>query len=276
MDPLPLSPQVFSLLAGLVEERTGLHHGLDRRDLFAERVSTRAVERGLDTLLDYYYVLRYDDPDGAEMQHLVEALVVHETYLLRELDQLEVAADLLAERARAAGSARAWSAACATGEEPLSLAMLLDARGVLDRVELVASDVSGRALARAQEGRYGPRALRAPPPPPLERWVDRWVERRPDGLVVRRELIDRVRWRRVNLLDGAARRALGAFDVVLCRNVLIYFADDAARRVVQGIVEQLAPGGALFVGVSESLVRLRLPLECVERGGVFHYRRARP
>ncbi|MCO5166345.1 MAG: protein-glutamate O-methyltransferase CheR [Planctomycetes bacterium] len=272
MEPLPLTPPVFSILSALVEERTGLHHGLDKRDLLAERASSRALERGLDSLLDYYYLLRYDDPDGGELQQLVEALVVQETFLFRELDQLEVAADLLAERARAAGGARAWSAACATGEEPLSLAMLLAARGALDRVELVATDVSERALARAREGRYGPRALRAAPP----RALDPWVERAGDRLVVRRELIERVRWGRLNLLDAEGRRALGRFDVILCRNVLIYFADATARGVVQGLVDRLAPDGALFVGVSESLLRLRLPLECVERGGVFYYRGARP
>ena len=86
---MELPPAVFAILAGLIEERTGLHHGLDKRDLLAERASSRALDRGLDSLLDYYYLLRYDDPDGRELQRLTEALVIQETYFFRELDQLD-------------------------------------------------------------------------------------------------------------------------------------------------------------------------------------------
>jgi chemotaxis protein methyltransferase CheR len=269
--PAPtLTPQLFAILRAVVEERTGLHYDHDNQDLFAERVFTRVHDRGFDSPLDYYYHLRYDDADGAEMQRLADALVVNETYFFRELDQLEVAADLLAERARAGkGQVRAWSAACATGEEPLSLAMLLDARGALDRVELVASDISTRALERARSGRYGPRSIRSAPPRALERWIER------DGatIIVRPELVARIRWLRWNLVDPPAHPALGPFDVILCRNALIYFTDERVAKVVEGLVQRLLPGGALFVGVSESLMRLRTTLSCEERGGIFYYRR---
>lgn len=269
--PLDLPPAVFAILAGLIEERTGLHHAVDKRDLLAERATARALERGLDSLLDYYYLLRYDDEEGHELQRLVESLVVQETYFFRELDQLEVAADLLAERARAQGRARVWSAACASGEEPLSLAMLLAERGALDRVELVASDISARSLERARQGRFGARALRAPPP---RRVLDPWVTREGEGLVVRRDLVDRIDWRIVNLLDPPPPSTLGGFDVIMCRNVLIYFTDDTVRRVVDELSARLVPGGALFAGVSESLLRLGGSLQWAERGGVYYYRTA--
>jgi chemotaxis protein methyltransferase CheR len=80
-------------------------------------------------------------------------------------------------------------------------------------------------------------------------------------------------WRRVNLVDRDAVAALGVFDVILCRNVLIYFNDPTARRVVDGLTSVLRPGGALFVGVSESLLRLGTTLICEEKQGVFLYRR---
>lgn len=268
MPSLPMPPAVFAILTGLVREETGLHFDLEAKAQFCDRVSSRAVECGFDSLLDYYYLLRYDDEGRAELQRLVDALVVNETYFFRELDQLEVAAALLAERARASGRARAWSAACATGEEPLSLAMLLAEHDVLSSVELVATDISARALARATSGRYGQRSLRSPPPRAV---ADRWLEREGNEVVVRRDLIDRVRWSRLNLLEDAATSLLGGFDVVLCRNVLIYFDDTTARGVIERLARQLVPGGALFVGVSESLIRLGVPLKCTERQDVFFY-----
>src|SRR5687768_10123504 len=120
------SPQLFAILSGLVEERVGLHYGPSERDLFLDKVQVRALEVGFDSLLDYYYYLRYDDPNGTELDQLAEALVVHETYFFRELEPLAVAVDdVIGPRVAAGQRARIWSAACATGEEPLTAAMLL-------------------------------------------------------------------------------------------------------------------------------------------------------
>jgi chemotaxis protein methyltransferase CheR len=268
MDRLPMTPAVFAILAALVEERAGLHYGLDSKDQFMDRVVARAVERGHDSLLDYYYQLRYDDPGGHELQALIESLVVHETYFFRELDQLEVVSDRLAARVRDGRSPRVWSAACATGEEPLSLAMLLDA---LDATHIVATDISRRALERARSGRHSLRALRAEPPRGV---ASLWLRREHDAVIVRQDLVDRIEWRQVNLLDSAAVAALGTFDVILCRNVLIYFEDSVGRRVVDELIGRLLPDGALFVGISESLLRFGTTLSCLEQRGVFFYSKA--
>lgn len=273
MEPLAMSPSVFAILTALVEERAGLHYGLDSKDQFTDRVVARAVERGHDSLLDYYYNLRYDDPGGVELQALVESLVIHETYFFRELDQLEVVTDRLAALTREGRSARVWSAACATGEEPLSLAMLLAERDALEPTHIVATDISNRVLERARAGRHPPRSLRSEPP---RRVVEPWLRRERDAVLVRRELIDRIEWRQLNLLDAEAVARLGTFDVILCRNVLIYFEEATGRRVVDQLIERLAPGGALFVGVSESLLRFGTSLSCEEKGGVFFYAKAAP
>ena len=145
---LPLSPQVFAILSALIEERTGLHYDMHECELLADRVSPRAVERGFESLLDYYYFLRYDPGAGAELTLLVEALVVNETYFFfREVPALKVLVEDFVPKLIAQGARpRIWCAACATGEEPLTLAMLLDQAGLLDQVTLVASDISHRAL----------------------------------------------------------------------------------------------------------------------------------
>jgi chemotaxis protein methyltransferase CheR len=275
MPALPLSPPVFSILSGLIEARAGLHYAPADQSLLAEKVSERALEAGFDSLLDYYYFLRYDPAGPAALDALIEALTVHETYFFREHEQLRALVDgVLAPRLRQGLPVRVWSAACSTGEEPLTLAMMLAERGLLAppaRVELVASDISQRVLERAQKGEFGRRSLRALPP-----GVDgRFLDLAPGGesATVRPELRERVRWQRVNLVDAAQVEALGTFDVVLCRNVMIYFSDETARRVVESLTQVLAPGGHLLVGTSESLLRFGTQLQCEEKGGAFFYTR---
>jgi chemotaxis protein methyltransferase CheR len=88
-------------------------------------------------------------------------------------------------------------------------------------------------------------------------------------------LTQAIDWRQVNLVDAGAVGAVGTFDVILCRNVLIYFSDDTVRDVITQLLARLTPEGALFVGISESLLRFGLPLRCEEQNGVFLYGAAR-
>ncbi len=269
MPSLPLSPQVFSILSALVEQRAGLHYGPEDRELLEDKVSARALEAGFESLLDYYYFLKYDPGGAAALDTLIDALLVHETYFFRDPLALEVLADEVAEAVRAGRQARLWCAACSTGEEPLTLAMMLRERGVLEGVSLLASDFSQRALERARRGEHNLRSLRALPSGIEGRYLD-VVEGRPH---VRAELLAAVEWRRVNLVDAQEVNALGAFDAILCRNVLIYFQDSTARRVVESLTQALVPGGHLLVGTSESLLRFGTALLCEERRGAFFYTR---
>ena len=273
MSPPRLQPAVFTILRDLIEDRTGLHYGLDDASMLEDKLAPRLLEAGFDSFLDYYYFLRYDPQSGAELQALTDSLVVNETYLFREFDPLQVLVrQHLAPKLEADPSLRlrVWSAACATGEEPLTLAMLLAQRGLLGRVELCASDIGERVLARARQGVYGRRSLRFGIPPGLEAYVTQAA----DGTVrVSPALVQAVRWERVNLVDGEAVRARGTFDAILCRNVLIYFTDATTCTVLASLTEVLRPGGRLLVGASESLLRYGTALECEERAGVFFYRR---
>ncbi|MDQ3367482.1 MAG: protein-glutamate O-methyltransferase CheR [Myxococcota bacterium] len=268
-----LSPQLFAIFASLIEDTCGLHYDVQDRELFGAKLSAHAMEHGHDSLLDYYYRLRYDDPGRVELQLLVESLLVHETYFFRELPPLVQLVDThLAPTIRQYGRARVWSAACATGEEPYSLAMLLDSRGLLDDVEIVATDISSAAIERARAGRHGRRSLRDGHPPDLAR---RYLEVTPPGLSVARRIRDAVRFSTLNLVLPNAGAELGLFDAILCRNVLIYFKDDQVVRVIDKLTDRLGANGLLAVGVSESLLRFGTRLACEERGNTFFYRRAR-
>lgn len=266
MSSLPISPQLFAILTGLVEERLGLHYGPEDAGMLADKLTPRALDRGFDSLLEYYYFLRYDAGADAELDALADALVVNETYFFREADQLRVLVDILAE---SPGRRRVWCAASSTGEEPYTLAMMLAERGILDRVSILASDVSVRALGRAREALYRGRSFRAL----HDEARSRWFVPEGDGSRVVPEIRRAVTFRQINLRDEATIAGLGTFDAVLCRNVLIYFRDPLVKEVVARLSARLVPGGHLLVGASESLLRLGTSLVCVERGGTFLYKR---
>jgi chemotaxis protein methyltransferase CheR len=268
---LPLSPQVFSIAAHLIEERTGLHYDLEDLDVVAEKLTDRASELGLASLLDYYYFLRYDECGDAELRALAETLVVQETYFFREVDALRALVDVLVPaRLRECGRVRLWSAACATGEEAYTLAIMLSDADLLDRVEIVASDLSERALAKARTGVYRGRSLRCLPEAGCGGHL---FEESGGSRRVSDRLRTRIDWRCVNLIDREAIRKLGAFDFVVCRNVLIYFADATVAQVAANLGDALRPGGTLLVGASESLLRFGTLFTCEERGGAFFYRK---
>jgi chemotaxis protein methyltransferase CheR len=265
-----MSPQVFAIMSGLIEEKLGLYYDVSQLDILAERVGSRAAEAGFDSLLDYYYYLRYDPGAETELQLLVEHLVIGETYFFRERRQLQVAVDdFIAPAIEMGARPRVWSAACATGEEIFSLATILAERRWLDEVDLFASDISAAALARARTGRFPRRSLRDALPPE----ADRFIKREGDHVIVDPTIVGAVQFVRLNLLDSGAVTALPSFDVVLCRNVLIYFREGTVVRAVDSLCRKLKPGGALFVGISESLLRFETTLACEERGGVFVYRK---
>jgi chemotaxis protein methyltransferase CheR len=267
---LPLSPQVFAILSALIEENTGLHYDLQERELLAERVSGRATERGFESLLDYYYFLRYDADADAELALLAEALVVHETYFFRELAPLQVlVSEVVPGLLKRGIKPRIWCAACATGEEPLTMAMLLEEAGLLEQVTLVASDISARALAHAQAGIFRRRSLRSLP----KGVVGRWLEGDENGMRVAPQIARAIDWRRINLVDERDSSELDPFDVIICRNVLIYFRDQTIEKVVDRLWHKLRPEGLLLVGASESLLRFKVSFACEEQRGAFFYRR---
>jgi len=260
------------LLRDLVHERTGLHFANDRFDMLADRLAPLLLNQCFESFLDYYYLLKYDDPRGEHWGRLMDALSVPETYFWREADQLQAVVDHLVPelvRANPGGTLRLWSVPCATGEEPLTIAMMLDRAGWFDRasIEIHASDASQAAIERAQAGRFRERAFRSLPS--ALRAV--YFNHQDDTWVVDQALHRRVTsWSVVNLMgDDVAARA--RVPIIVCRNVFIYFSETGVRRVVDQFASGMPTPGYLCVGASESLLKVTTRFELEEIAGAFVY-----
>jgi chemotaxis protein methyltransferase CheR len=270
-DKLGRGTAAVMLLRDLVHERTGLHYDDGRCDTMADRLAPLVIARGFGSFLDYYYFLKYDPAGEAEWVPVLDALSVTETYFWREIDQLRAIAHVIVPQLiQRKGVARVWCVPCATGEEPLTLAMLLDQQGLFDRgsIEIRASDGSEAALAKAREGLYRERSFRALPRPLLERYFTpedgRWR-------VVSRLHQRVISWDRANLMNETDVRQRGRVDVVLCRNVFIYFSEPGIRRVVDTLAEVMNTPGYLCVGAAESLLRVTTRFDLQQIADAFVY-----
>lgn len=275
-DVLGFSVAAFTLLRDLIAQHTGVWFGDDKRDLLADKLADPMAARGVSSFLDYYYLLRYDADADRHWAELVDRLAVPETYFWRQPEQVAALVDVVLPRhlERHPGAPlRIWSAACCTGEEPLSIAMALAEAGYLGRVpvELVASDASSAMVERARRGVYGERAFRALPAGLRERWFS------PNGPGWRVDphLHQHVRWSVANLVDADAIRPLATADVIFCRNVFIYFADETITGVARAFAASMPDDGYLFLGASESLTRLPTDFELAEVGNAFAYVKSR-
>ena len=272
---LGFSDSAFTLLRDLIAQHSGVFFGDERRDQLADKLSDLVASLGMTSFLDYYYLLRYDAEREQHWTALMDRLAVPETYFWRQPDQIRAFAQIVAPEhfvAHPGRPLRVWSAACCSGEEPISLAIALDQEGLLDRmpIEIVASDASPALVERARRGIYGERSFRSLPSELRARYFQTHGERwRVDPRVH-----ERIRWTTANLVDASAVRVLAAVDVIFCRNVFIYFSDETITRVTHSFAEGLAEDGRLFLGASESLTRLETPFELTELGSAFVYVKA--
>ncbi len=272
-DTLGLSSNEFALLRDLIHERIGLSYDNGKSGMLLDKLSPRVVERGFDSFLDYYYLLKYDPAAGEEWRRVVDVLAVPETYFWREMDQVRALVNTIVPRHFAGGTRtalRIWSAACAGGEEPLSIAMALNEAGWLARapIEIYASDASPAAIARARAGIYRDRSFRALPSELRSRYFTPLDE---GGERIAPTLRDRVHWQVANLMAEDEYRLLASAHVIFCRNVFIYFSETAIGRVASAFHRSMPSPGYLFLGASESLLRVTTGFQLQEVDGAFVY-----
>ena len=254
----PLTEEAFSRLCDFLYRRTGMVFTEAKRYYVQRRVDDRMEATGATSFASYFARLRSDL--NGEIEQFINAFTVNETYFFREEHQLQcLTADLLAERIRRrprSEAVRIWSAPCSTGEEPYSIAMwLLENWPKVDAydVEIVGSDIDTRVLEAAEAGVYGRRALMRLSPQLIQRYFTQLDDERWQILD---DLRSSVRFTPVNLVEPLETRPHGPFDVIFCRNVLIYFDDASRRLAAENLYENLAPGGFICLGHTESMSRI--------------------
>ena len=277
----------FPALKERVIARTGHSYYIDKDDLLHDRVRRRLKACGLADCTAY--LARLEGPGGRDEWAALEAeITIGETFFFRYAEQFEalrgrILPDLIAARGDVR-SLRIWSAGCSTGAEPYSLAILVHellGEALSDwSVTILGTDLSVEALATARGAEFGPWALRTLGEGERLRWFRRLPARpgRPHGAYALRPVYRRmVRFERQNLLsliDGSQAAAAQAYDLILCRNVLIYFNAEHVNRIVRALGARLQPGGWLLIGHAEPNPAFAQWLEPVTLPGTVAYRPA--
>jgi chemotaxis protein methyltransferase CheR len=255
----PLTEEEFRKLCEFLYRRTGMVFTEPKRYYVERRIVERMTATHSSSFEDYFARLRADLL--GEIEHFVNAFTVNETYFYREDHQLVcLTANLLAERLKVKPRGepiRIWSVPCSSGEEPYSIAIwLLENWPLVDQhdIEIVGSDIDTAAMMLARAGAYGKRALMRLPSQLVEKYF------MPDDSGESWQIIDDLRqsvqFTAANIVNRAECMLHGRFDVVFCRNVLIYF-DDASRRIAaENLYENLHPGGFICLGHTESMSRI--------------------
>ncbi len=253
-----IDEESFRRLCEFLYRRTGMVFTEAKRYFVHRRIVDRMDATGALTFASYFARLRAD-MDG-EVEQFINAFTVNETYFYREAHQFAcMSRDLLPQIVRsreAGGRVRILCIPCSTGEEPYSVAIwLLENWPMVDayNIEIVGADIDTSALKRAREGFYEARSLSRLP----AGLVDAYFER-PEGDRTRiiKDLRESVHFGPANLIDAGGMRALGRFDLIFCRNVLIYFDDASRRTAAETLYDALTPGGFLLLGHSESMGRI--------------------
>jgi len=254
-----LQPEEFRLLRDLISGYCGLYFEESSLYFLERRLQNRLEEKQLTSFLDYYYLLLYGQEKEEELGKVVDVLTTNETYFFREANQLKTFSEEIVpeviERKKERRTLRIWSAGCSTGEEPYTLAMIaLEHRELQGwNIEIFASDISQRVLQTARKGVYGKSSFRS-----TEQYYEGRYFHRTDSS--RSQIDDSVKklvsFGHLNLLQPEQWTILAHFDIIFCRNVMIYFNLESKKKMVENFHQKLEEGGFLLLGHAESLMNI--------------------
>ncbi len=249
-----MSPDDFQFIAGLLEKRSGLVLTQEKIYLLENRLMPVARNRGLRDLKELIGALRRGDESLA--REVTDAMTTNESFFFRDNKPFEqfremVLPNLITSRA-AQKKIRIWSAACSSGQEPYSLAMILREEAAKIpgwRIEIIATDISDDILAKAKAGIYSQFEVQRGLPITL---LVKYFKQQDEKWQIDPSIRGMVRFENFNLLDDPRR--LGRFDVVFCRNVLIYFNQETKSKVLSSIADVMAEDGYLYLGGAETVL----------------------
>jgi len=265
---VPLSDGDYQFLCELIYKRSRIHLGPDKRVLVTSRLAKRLRHHGLSNYGEYCELMR--SPKGEEeLQFLIDRISTNHTHFFREIKHFEFLQDTIIPKWEAEPGRsepfRVWSAASSTGEEAYSIAIHLAenfASAESGRWQIEGTDISTRVLDVAQKGVYETEKLGSVQPEVLRKYFQRGVNQWEGHLRVKDGLRRQVKFQHLNLLEGNYPFSR-PFDLIFCRNVMIYFDRPTQETLVQLLAEKLIPGGHLFVGHSESLSGVKHSLKLV-------------
>ncbi|MEQ1609812.1 MAG: protein-glutamate O-methyltransferase CheR [Hyphomonadaceae bacterium] len=249
-----MNSQDFEFVSQLLRKRAGIVLTGDKMYLLESRLAPLARKEGLPSIDDLIHVVRARREERLIGQ-VVDVMTTNETYFFRDktpFDHLKDAIFPVLGQARKGSRIRIWCAACSTGQEPYSIAMMLDQTPALTGgvpVEIVATDISDRCLERARQGLFTQFEVQRGLPIQM---LMHYFTQQDDHWRISERLRQMVTFKKVNLIDS--NYGIGKFDVVFCRNVLIYFDGPTKSLVLDRIADTVNPGGFLMMGAAESLV----------------------
>lgn len=250
---IPLEESTFRDLRNYIYDKSGIFISDTKKYLIENRLSRILQEKNLKSYEEYLKLIKFSS-NGNELIRLFDAVTTNETYFFREPQQLSIFADCvfpkLAGQKRGNRKIKMWSAACSTGEEPYTLAMMLMEKLVpSDQFEIYASDLSESVLNSAKKADYNSYSVRNMP----EQYLKKYFSNSGKSYSLGPRIKKTVKFMKVNLIESANMKLLRGMDIIFCRNVLIYFDTKAKQKVVSNLYDCLNPGGYLFIGSSESL-----------------------
>jgi len=257
---IELTDEEFRLLASFIYDYAGLYFDDASRFLLESRLQNRLKEHHFDSFLKYYHYLLYHQDRVEELKVMIDIVTTNETYFYRERNQLDAFAEEilpeLAERNAKKKRLRIWSAGCSTGEEPYTLAILCSESGLFDNtweLDIIGTDISQRVLTTARKAVFSQSSFRATE----ENKLNRYFSRNEDGKYALDDTIrNMVHFGHLNLMDEKMMGLIRECDVIMCRNVIIYFDKNAKAKTVNSFFRKLVPGGYLLLGHSESLMNI--------------------
>ena len=252
----------FALFQRLIYEHAGIALGHEKKIMVASRLARRLHFYGFASYMQYYRFIQAPD-HAQEFQVMVDMLTTNETYFFREPKHFDFLRQQILLAAKTGKSLRIWSAACSTGEEPYSIAMLLDE--ILGRTvpwEVIASDLNTQVLEQARSGLYSMERVSEIPQYYLSNYCLKGTGSQEGKLLIGRKLRERVQFIQHNLTDLPPK--LGLFDIIFLRNVLIYFNQDTKSKVITRLLPLLRSGGYFLIGHSETLNSVTTELRLVQ------------
>ena len=256
-----LQEKEFALFRDLIYRIAGINMSPAKKPLVTSRLAKRLKHHGLASYGEYFQMITAANGE-TELQMAVDLLTTNETHFFREPKHFDFLRQRILPERKPGKPLRIWSAACSSGEEPYSIAMLLDEALGCAPWEIVASDLSTRVLEKARIGLYPIERVPEIPLHYLSNYCLKGTGTQEGTLLIERKLRERVQFMQYNLTETPPK--LGEFDAIFLRNVMIYFDQETKRQVVKRLLSLLSPGGHFFVGHSETLNGINEDVQLVQ------------